>query len=676
MLKPINIITGAATGMLAAAALTACSDTDAPSLAEQEVWMTIDVSRRGADTDSRLTHAEGTPGLDANWEPGDYIYVFDNSGSRYLGRIDWQQEVTNTATENVATFAGKLTDVNDGEGQTFVLYYVGKDSKGTRRTLTTDHGISIDMSSQAGSFESMAWNDIMSAGPMVDVADGVVTPRAAAINMGHLNSFAHFATNLPADTRVTISTTNGLTPEFNIISGTGYRFNLTPAAVTATVQADGHLYVTLPNPGRISNQAITFTASNGATATLKAAALSAGNYYRAGWSADGGSEGITLEFTGGETPDYPGYENEDPRNPLHKFAKFNLTRTGDGEVTNRFVDSETENGALYQWGRNYGFEDIPHNHSSMESLTDFINWEDAFGELTSEGNQRYWDFYTYSASGATYYTLTGGIRIGYIYMNFDEAKTYNSISDLQAHPTKYFMDARYNNGEYVGNLGGYLFSTCNPDYWVWSGGGNSWTERATACGYDNSNPCPEGWRMPTKADFEAIAPYETAIKDKQNLSTLLREWTPELRVTSDGIKYVVKWIYRNTYLEVKAIVVDNNFTKSQISDIIWENNPDIVTRNFPFTGGIRACGGYDGLERVDVAFPYHMGVPDWGYLDYGSVGCSGNVNDGMAGYWMEDKGYVFRFTASERTGAETSYLEIETASPVMGYAIRPVMDIP
>lgn len=44
-----------------------------------------------------------------------------------------------------------------------------------------------------------------------------------------------------------------------------------------------------------------------------------------------------------------------------------------------------------------------------------------------------------------------------------------------------------------------LVCTTGDDYWVFNEfGGSDWESRATACGYEKANPCPEGWRLPTK----------------------------------------------------------------------------------------------------------------------------------------------------------------------------------
>lgn len=659
----------------AALSLASCSNDDYYGGASgNEVQLTVDITKPGFMDETRTALFESSTkigDLDCVWTENDQVIVVNNGA-----RVGILKLMPGYEGQETGRFDGSITGLSDGNHNlTFYYLGTGKDAVGA----SGEQDYKFD--TQAGTLASLSANDLLISENPVTVSIDGKTGYTDDMALARQFSFAHFRLVLPsgvsaAGQTVTVSGANVMNEAVLNYSKT---ITYKAGDINVTVLANNDFYMTLLPQSAVSP---TFTVTvSGKTYKGELAQkdidknifineiLSDVSMTR-GWP-------ITMTEVEDETPDFPtdpdygdDYANEDTRNPLHKFAKYNLERK-EG-VTNQFTSSDTDNGALYQWGRNYGYMDDPRSHASQESKTDFINWEDAFGDLTAEGNQRYWDFYVYSKNGETYYTGTGGIALGYYYMNYDESRTYSSIEDIKEHQDKYFMDGGYDQGSYIGNLGGYLFSSCNPDYWVWSGGGDTWNERAKLCGYDQTNPCPNGWRLPTKEEFEAIAPYE-AIDDESKLATLLRNHV-EVRQTTDGIRYAIRWLYRSTYVEVQAIVVSSDFKQSQTSDIIWENNPNVVTRKFPFTGAIYANGGYDGIDNVDMAYPYHPGVPDAGVFSCVQIGTSGNIGSGIAGYMTEEKGYIFKFTASEKTSAKTSYLKIETTDPVTAWAIRPVMD--
>ena len=40
----------------------------------------------------------------------------------------------------------------------------------------------------------------------------------------------------------------------------------------------------------------------------------------------------------------------------------------------------------------------------------------------------------------------------------------------------------------------------------------------------------------------------------------------------NGVRFAIRWIAKTDYLEIQAVVVDNNFTKSDVSSLFWDQN--------------------------------------------------------------------------------------------------------
>ena len=309
------------------------------------------------------------------------------------------------------------------------------------------------------------------------------------------------------------------------------------------------------------------------------------------------------------------------------------------------------------------------------------------------------DYFVYSTTG-TYnnrnITCGTGMHFnssdGYFY--FDEPTFYSSADDLAQFKDKYFMDGT--PGSKIRGYGTYYAGmdelNNNADYWVsaFGDGGSTWEARAAKCGYNEANPCPEGWRLPTLAEMKEIAPENGLDVSKGYLSSMLNNYA-ELRQTENGTRYVIRWIYGNDKITIESVVVDASFSKSDITTLFWDENRDKkVVRDFPYTGVIRPfvglCSGVAFVGDTYICRPHHFGLADFGSwplsvgyqtVEYGIMGPAdaGNFNDGFGGYWVAEKGYAFKF-ATRDIASSLSYscLLVESAEPVSAYAIRPVRD--
>lgn len=324
----------------------------------------------------------------------------------------------------------------------------------------------------------------------------------------------------------------------------------------------------------------------------------------------------------------------------------------------------------------------------FDAMGDY-EWFDAFGQpaTASTGYYRVFDYYVYNPNSAAVTSGTGlkgfSRRIGNKtewWANLDNFNNYTTIEDLKAHQDKFFID----------------FGNQSLDYWIpseFGNGGNTWEVRAEKCGYDRTNPCPDGWRIPTEADFKEICP--SSLPSYQgNLSTLITQKAqPELREANNGTKYVIRWLNYTGYLKIEAIVVDNNFQESDIKAIVWDNNPMVVTRLFPFTGNISSFTALDTRlsyylgQEITLVIPYVFGAitqtkKEEGNIYYGVYYYpwtlftpAENFGSAIGGYWANEK-ILFQFEDTSRSGGnlKSSCITIRSGNPELGYAIRPVMD--
>lgn len=572
----------------------------------------------------------------------------------------------------------------------------------------------LDYSAQDGTIDWLSKNDFFTGSQNVTITNSYVSVES--VSLSRQISFSKFEMQLP----------DGVTYSGQpiIVSGEGLntKASISMTDGSAAFSEVGSITVTRPE-GENSNEFYltvlpstitpTFSVtidSKTYSCTLAQKTWEASKFVRKD-NLDGTYSGIILKMTEKTTGDdpYKEYENEDPRNPLHKFAKYNLVRVGDrGSLVNGFADSETENGALYQWGRNYGYMDTNgiYKESIVSPDEDFTNYIDALGLFDDPDSEydRILDYYVYNPNPNRYFITSGTAKRftpdhPQYSLWYDAPRSYSTVDDLKGHPDKYFMNGTPGT-KYLG-YGSYYMGldqyNNQPDYWLSSfgNGGSSWEERAGKCGYTSANPCPDGWRMPTLEEFKAIAPEGQGLDQNKSMASMLSNYA-EVRKTKDNVNYVIRWIYDSSAITIEAVVVDEAMTKSQVTSKFWDDNRDKkVVRVFPFTGSIVPLVSYADDAEVDNVYimrPYHRGFLDIGFIAqaYGPynngtwtlIGPGNNAGAPFGGYWIDEKNYAFKFEAKEIShGTNTSNTKITatscmfvgSAEPVMGYAIRPVM---
>lgn len=649
----------------------------------ESVAVTLTVSRPGdASTRTELTEDPTDGTLTSKWTTGDKLLVVTSDGVK-AGELTLKEGAGKTR----GVFSGDL-EIADGTEAT--LWYLGASngdavpytsaSGQSQVTLTTDLSGKENGTKLGASFDDLKRAELLKKeGVEFTVKNGVGYVKTESVLLDQMMAMAHFTLTFPDGFSVsdgatlTVNSEKGDLPNVktwlpenaSAEASYGYTFTIGDGKDIQISNNIAQLYIPII-PGSYK---LTFSVNSGgkqySCSLQEESKISEGVYYTAGAPS---FAGILIDFS--KPNEYPGYENEDPRNPLHKFAKTNLTRVNGLE--NGFAE-EGDNGALYQWGRNYGYMDTMGAYAGTNydnGDTEFNNFLDAYGSFTGNQNgYREFDYYVYNPynyliyTGYTYGTADpAGIGF-YLPVAWDEPKYYKSVDEIKEHTDKYFMS----------------YDSSDEDYWKFDGGGKNWYERANACGYENTNPCPEGWRLPTEDEFKMISPSQNkgGTNTKTSLTALVNN-SAELRQTPDNVKYVIRWSYSNTSLKIEAIVVESDFKSSDIVDIIWENNDNVVTRIFPATGQIRETVQVStGGEYAAICLPLHWGDLDAGYFDDWVIRPGGNYNDMVGSYWTDsDSHFEFsNYSSKFKASFNKSFLGIDQSKGrIKAYAIRPVMD--
>lgn len=709
---------------------------DPSGSAPQIVSVTLTASRAYDGTRTTLEDREDG-GLKSLWKDGDRLLVVNADGSK-----TWELTLEKGAGESRGVFSGEIDDFTDGTG--YRVWYLGDSNDGANpytRVYAYENNclesvIGSSTNYRQGLKGDLVRADLLSAELELTVGEDGLARAKETVEMISQLAMAHFTlTDLPEgiadDNNARLTVCNVAKNDLKQTT-VAYYIQMNPLKWNGPREAEGftidnrvfgqgtdktkaEVYLALfPGDYKLAFELSMTDGSKYNYTFSTITTVEAGRYYSAtnGQTGEPSDSGISVPMK--KASAYPGYENEDPNNPLHKFAKTNLIRKADGSVENIFAASETENGALYQWGRNYGYMDTNgiYREEVVSSSSDYVNFIDALGRFDDADAEyaRILDYYVYNPSPNRYF-MVSGTATRYTPSHpqyslwYDSPKFYTSKQDIIDNPTKYFMDGTP-KGRFLGYgnpVIGMEVENYNPDYWLSSfgDGGSNWEARAQACGYTRTNPCPDGWRLPTSEEFMEIIPEGNGIDENSPLATILSDYS-ELRQTKSGVRYAIRWRYTSTsdVITIECVVVDQNITSSsQLTTLFWDENVDSkVVRTFPFTGVIlpliSICDTYYMANEHLVVRPHHRGFLDYtGIPSYGPsnnyywmlIG-PGDVNDGnkaFGGYWVSDKGKAFKFEAKERSnGKNTSNLDSFTqtscmffgdADPVMGYAIRPVM---
>ena len=680
----------------------------------RRVRLSVNVTDDGGNlTRATLTEEEGR--LKSDWTSGDKLIVANSKGEK-LGELTLKSPAnkeTDSEGGTVYRFEGDITTEDSGTATYSFFHIANKDIA----NLTNDKGVvTIDYSNQDGSIEWIRSHDIFSGqakvvfttAPSTDDESGESTESAQSetVKLSRPIAFGHFTLSFPEGVTVANDvvkiTGKGIYTTLNVsLGGNSYSVGngesgesgaegRVESGIITTKGSDLYLAILVPDGREIEP---VFTATiNGVeyTGTLGAHTWEAGTFVR-----EGHEKGVSVKMEAES-------DEEDPDNPLTKFAKSNLIRLsprGDSEIKNGFADDETHPGALFQWGRNYGFMPMHSDEVADFNLPDdfvtsadgqypYSHWLDAFGKVTD-------DEYHVKASYPEYLLynpLVSGQQSEFFSGSGEHETLYNTLGDTPI----YFNDASRNTissapTKYI------MWATPNEsleDYWVEvveeNDGGWNWNDRASYGNYKPFNEYIEGetvWRLPTKDEFKAILPEFDYIHNGK-LSDYLNK--PELR-EDHGTNYVIIWSLNTSGLEIKSRVVDDKFTLDQIGADFWTSKK-VVRRFFPFTGQILPATGKESSSSSKYALPYYTNDNEEIIVTPKYLGNSkytvyinpstDNPSKVFGAYWIGDGKGSFQFSSADYNGSvlingssvKGDHIKLSDDHPVNAYAIRPVRD--
>ena len=504
--------------------LGACSEEkECSPLGDGTVKVTVYATRGEADTRSVLSEDSGN--LNCDWQAGDQLVVTNANGGK-LG-------VLALTDEDTGKFEGELVGLSEGKmNLNYFFLGTGVDGEKVSKNYT------FDLSSQEGQLQSLGKYDALSASAEISVIEGK-TYVNENLQLNRHFSFAHFTLNFPEGVVLDGApiTITGLNTKATIGFADRALTEITAGTVTVA-GTNGDIYV---NIIPADNVAPTFKATIDGKeyeGSLGSRNIAAGVYLR---KAAGQGVPVQMAEVKTEDPSNPGNtdhwggDNEDPTYE-NTAADKRYTKVAD-------ADGWTVNIDIYGNGGfctpiTYTSNGIKNNLLTSKGGTAyFFQWGRWLGFPTSCVNTHYND---------------GGSISG-----------NSPVSSQQLNGVNY----------YDSNLGYIWSSTIGPSYGTCWMGNNDWTpERANNCsivfgkvynlGTDNldyvganeeckwedrsGNPCPDGYRLPTAAELQALIPASGTVNSS----------CAEIKEI-DGIKYAMQWkVLQNgeiPYVEIKSV---------------------------------------------------------------------------------------------------------------------------
>ena len=602
------------------AMLASCTqDENLAGLTDKNDWkerfISVNVYREAPSTRTDVSDIEGS--LVYTWSEGDQLLVTDQSGEQIATLVLNEED----AGETYGTFTG-YGELPNNQTLNLNFIYLGNDVSTSGKSETYP----INIASQDGQLASLPTTDIMSSTQSVTISDNAVWIEEFGLQK-RLAS-AHYTLKFPTGVEM-----NG---EAVTISGE-HIYNATSLSlangelVTPHTQGDitvtngtGDFYIrVIPTTGyaptfRVTIGGVEYTGSKESRDDF-----TAGKFLRA---ADG--TGAVVEMTAEqaeEDPSNPGntdhWANADVNVPMgYENGTLTYVSQADGWTTNvrsvyqyggfgtmiTYKNNGIKNGILtsnddynyvyyYQWGRWLGFP------SSCKN-THFTDGGDAYGSYPVESQY---------LKGINEFDT----RLGYVF----DSGIVPSYGTCWMGNNSWTVERSNNCSIIFGKVEG-AYRTTPLDY-VGANEENTWEGR---CG----NPCPDGYRLPTAAELEALIPSEGEINGS----------LAEIKEI-DGIRYAMQWkVLRNgsnrPYVEIKSVRTTENSVEVD-DDIFNEVTP--------------------------------VQLPAYGYLD-NQAELQGSNTIGV--YWSSDSGTNNIGGTNGRGG---KYLEINFNgnSAVMGMGVAP-----
>ncbi|MDE6553250.1 MAG: fimbrillin family protein [Muribaculaceae bacterium] len=607
------------------------------------VPVTLTVSRADAQTRTVLSENE-FGGLNDVWVTGDVLHVYNKAGEE-VGTLNLQEG----EDTSVGVFSG-LVNAEEGQ-QDLNLWYYG-DIESNPNLLAAKYsgrnGLKVDLHTQNfADVKALSALDILSKGVTLNVNGEKSTVVKDETLEAHLAMARFSLKGLPEGSKGKLNIYNVAGYGSNATSGEEYYNTLNTTTldfarlgkaqtttdkkdiVVENVEAGKDVYVAfVPSAG----YQLGFVFTNAADGKKYSYAfenktqLEAGKYYTA-FNEESGKYGA-VEITLVGEPEEEVLDHS--KNPLALWAESDLTRSGSGaDAVGKFTGNYKTSGYFYQFGRNYGHQNYTVVNNNYEKI--------GVAKMNSSwtGGTFYTSLYGY-VNGSTLSNVYNGSGLN------QKAKWYSSTTNLASYPEYFLVAGNSNLQNWDGEA---VFDTSIQHK-------HSWSERAAYYGY-NKDVCPDGYRLPTLADWKKILPKGGHIYSGSSFATF-----SEIKEDGD-VKYAVRWSRvtegtKTQYLKIDALVIGSNVEST--SEVNWSDE-NVVTRYFKAAGMIRPYfylakftnQGVVSYQWLEKATP--QGTINATVTSIGAVQVSITRDDSwLSGfYWVDDPNQYymeFRFDAS------------------------------